>query len=888
MVRNIVLALGVCLLWPGSAGVLAQTAPPRPPAPTGKLIVTVADASGAVIANATVTVTVTGSEAPGLGSKDPALQSASTTAAGVATIDGLVPGRYTVTAEFAGFEKMTIKDYRVRAGDNRRTVTLPVKKISEELSVKPEARSDGLDPRGNAFSTVLTREQIAALPDDPDEMEAALKAMSPPGAMMRIDGFSGGRLPPKSQIRSIRLPRMDQLAAQNHGGVNGMMFIDVMTQPGHGPLAGSFDFAFRDDAMNARNPFTPSKADEGLMQGGLSFSGSIVPNKSSFSIVMQPGRAFDTGSILAATTDGTLAASVRRPAHRASLNARFDQAFGQGHMLRLSYQQGMNRFSNQGVGGFDLEDRAFSTTSSDRMFRMSENGAIGRRFFSESRLQARWSEAEVSSGMEAPTIRVLDAFTAGGAQRRGGSRNMDFEAASDLDYVRGVHSLRAGVLVEGGRYRSTDSANYLGTYTFASLADYEAGRPLNYSRRLGNPNVSYSNLQVGAYVQDDYRFAKSMLLSYGLRYEAQTLIGDSPSFSPRATLTWSPFKSGRTNLRLGAGRFRDWFGLGTYEQTLRVDGVRQQELNILNPLFPDPGAAGSVLPSNRYQLASDIRLPAAFTANAGVDQSITPAWRMSATYTYREGSALVRGRNLNAPIGGVRPDPAFANVIEVVNDAASRLHMAGFTMSYIRLDWKQTFIAGNYTFSAGRTNTTGPFSIPANGDDLSTEWGPASPRHRVAVNFNMQPIPGVSLAMNARAQSGSPYTITTGDDANQDGVFNDRPAGVGRNSATTAAQWDIGLRVAYTIGFGQRTTGPSTGGPTVVMIGGPGGGMPGGMGSGGAQNKRYRIEVYAAVQNVTNRNNLVGYSGVLTSPFFGQPTNVLNPRKVEVGTRFVF
>ena len=54
---------------------------------------------------------------------------------------------------------------------------------------------------------------------------------------MRMDGFTGGKLPPKSQIRSIRLPRMDQMAAQNHGGMNGMMHIDVMTQPGQRPAA---------------------------------------------------------------------------------------------------------------------------------------------------------------------------------------------------------------------------------------------------------------------------------------------------------------------------------------------------------------------------------------------------------------------------------------------------------------------------------------------------------------------------------------------------------------------------------------------------------------------------------------------------------------------------
>ena len=63
--------------------------------------------------------------------------------------------------------------------------------------------------------------------------------------------------------------------------------------------------------------------------------------------------------------------------------------------------------------------------------------------------------------------------------------------------------------------------------------------------------------------------------------------------------------------------------------------------------------------------------------------------------------------------------------------------------------------------------------------------------------------------------------------------------------------------------------------------------MPGGFG-GGATDKRFRVEFYMSAQNVTNHQNFVGYSGVITSPFFGVPTNVLNPRKIEIGTRFGF
>ena len=78
-----------------------------------------------------------------------------------------------------------------------------------------------LDARGSAFSTVLTREQIESLPGRSRRDGSGLKAMAPPGSTIRVDGFTGGKLPPKSQIRSIRLPRMDMFAAQNHGGMGG-------------------------------------------------------------------------------------------------------------------------------------------------------------------------------------------------------------------------------------------------------------------------------------------------------------------------------------------------------------------------------------------------------------------------------------------------------------------------------------------------------------------------------------------------------------------------------------------------------------------------------------------------------------------------------------------
>ena len=66
--------------------------------------------------------------------------------------------------------------------------------------------------------------------------------------------------------------------------------------------------------------------------------------------------------------------------------------------------------------------------------------------------------------------------------------------ASDLDYVRGIHSLRGGTVLNGQWYRSNDTSNYLGTYTFESLTAFNEGRPRSYNQRSAiRTYISISN-----------------------------------------------------------------------------------------------------------------------------------------------------------------------------------------------------------------------------------------------------------------------------------------------------------------------------------------------------------------------------------------------------------
>src|SRR5207245_8920916 len=98
---------------------------------------------------------------------------------------------------------------------------------------------------------------LDALPDDPDEMADALRALAgpaagPSGGQMFIDGFSSGRLPPKATIREIRLNVNPFSAEYDRLGFGR---IEILPKPGTDPLPGGTSFGVMDDKVHSLNAF---------------------------------------------------------------------------------------------------------------------------------------------------------------------------------------------------------------------------------------------------------------------------------------------------------------------------------------------------------------------------------------------------------------------------------------------------------------------------------------------------------------------------------------------------------------------------------------------------------------------------------------------------------
>jgi len=482
----------------------AQTRNPQPGGrgatpQNGQLLVTVADATGAVLPSAIVTVT--GIEAR---TSTPTIAPVMASPQGLATLPGLAPGRYSVRAEFPGFQTATLADVTVRAGDNRYTVVLSLERQQDSVTVSQDRQAAASGAKGSSFGTEVAREQIEALSEDPTELQRQLADLAGPGAVIRVDSFEGGALPPKSQIRSIHITR-DGFAAENHNP--NAFFVDIITQPGVGPMRGAFNLRSRPGGLSGQNQLTSTKGPEHTDDVFANLGGALVKEKGSFSFFMSHTNSYDTPVINAVLADGTpiKELALRAPQDRWQVNGLFDYALTRDQTLRVGYFEARFDSHNQGLGGFELTDRAFSTHNWNRNMFVQETGPLGRRTFLNTRINVNWGAFESNAASEAPTIRVNGAFTSGGAQVTGGRHAATVNFLSDLDYIRGIHSIRTGIQFQWLYYHADSNANYLGTYTFDSIEAYQAGRPSNYTQRFGNPFVEYGGPIGGAYIQDDSR-----------------------------------------------------------------------------------------------------------------------------------------------------------------------------------------------------------------------------------------------------------------------------------------------------------------------------------------------------------------------------------------------
>lgn len=850
-----------------------------------QLHLVVADQTGAVIPAATITLTPAGGGTPLTGVSDEH---------GVADLPDAPIGTGKLHVEFPGFLP-TDQQVILKRGANSQNVTLAIEGFQEQVVVTETASTN--DERGHSMSMTLEQSEIDALPDDPDDLEDYLNALvGPGGATFQVNGFRGGRLPSKDEIQQIRI-RTNSFSADNHDA--GRAQVEIITKPGAKSWSGNASTQLRSDAMNARNAFASTDTPEQNRQFNFGLRGPLGGNKTSIRFNVDGRRDMQGDTIVALDQYGNrMGDFVRRPNDVTNVTVGVEHALSNTDTLRLEFRGGTSSSRNNGVGGFNLEDRATNRDGNNQQFRAQLQSVIGRNALNDIHLQFVGQHSQVTSATQAPAIIVQDAFSSGGAGANSENGTHSLYAADDFDFSVGKkHQMRIGGLLEAGRYNYFDQSNANGTFTFSSMASYLAGTPTTYRIREGEVKTDFGVAQLGLYWQDDIRVNRRLTFSVGVRNEMQNLIADKLNLMPRTGFTWTP-KGNKTTIRGGYGMFFDWYDPSLYDQTLSVNGIAQQDVLILNPGYPDPysGQLADLQPGGRIQASPDLTMPYVHQAAIGLERQITPNLTAQVNYQALRGRNQLRAININAPdVLGVRPDASVGNITQFESTGRSSSDRLTFNASY-RIPKRQVFLQGSYTLGSVKNDTDSATSLPADNLNPDAEWGPSRTdvRHRVQALINVPLVWGMRTTMNVNAQSGLPYTITTGLDNNHDGVLNDRLPGVGRNTARGAATWTMNLRLSKTIGLGSTGgvsagggSGPRGGGrPGVSEQRGPGG--FGGNNGGGSLGTRYSLELFVSADNLMNTVNYSAYSGNMLSPFFMQPTAAQSARRIQVGMGFRF
>lgn len=814
---------------------------------TGSIGGQIYDSLGAVLRNATVTVIdSTGKE-----------KTAVTNSQGEFTVTGLAPGKYTIRAIAPTFSLYENTEVEVKGGQKQElTIALTVQAIEETVEVgAPEAVNT--DPNNNADSTVLKGVDLEQLPDDPEELQAYLEALAgpsagPDGAQFYIDGFTGGRLPPKESIREIRINSNPFSAEYERPGFGR---VEILTKPGSDKFRGSAFFNFNDESLNSRNPFAINRASTQLRRYGGYFSGPIIKNKASFSLDVNRNENNSSSVVTATIIDPSFNIvdfnqDFTVPRRNFSISPRIDYQINNSNTLVGRYRYSSSDSQNQGFGGFTLPSLATESSNYDHDIQITETAIINPKTVNETRFEFEKGRSEQIGDNTIPTISVSSAFTGGGAQSGFNfSDTTEWELQNYTTTSLGKnlqHAIKFGVKIERVNLDNRSESGYGGAFTFTGVRDATTGdilfssieqyrqkllgntnpifNPNQFTLTAGNPLANVSQTQVGFFINDDWKVRPNLTVSAGLRYENQTNISSNLNFAPRLAIAYAPGGGSgqrpKTTIRGGIGIFYSRLGESTVLQSIRQDGVSQLQYIVtnnqailgqarftLNEVSNVPTAAqlAAVTPlaSTPYRIADDFQAPYTAQGVFGIDRELTATTRAGISFRLSRSLHLNRLRNINAPVCPptvicptsqaqvqlLRPDQTQGNIYYYESSGVANNQQLNFNISS-RFS-QRISVNANYNLTFAKSNAEG---FPAYSYDLTGEYATqAVPRHTFFL-FSSIGLPfGLRMSPQIIASSGPRFNITSGLDSNFDSRFVERPT----FGALNARCLDLGLTNSF-------------------------------------------------------------------------------------------
>jgi len=925
--RPIVLAvrLGMIILL-----YLACTSASQSQTSNGSLHGQVADPSGGMVMNASVIVTTP------VGVTLRAI----TNRQGEFGLNGLAPGKYTVEVIAKGFAIYKNATVQITAGQVQNlNVSLRIEEQKQQIEVTDIPAAGDVNPMNNGGGIVISGGELDALPDDPDELQTELEALAgpsagPSGGQFYIDGFMGGRLPPKSAIREIRINQEPFSAEYDKVGYGR---VEIFTKPGSDKWHGQMSVNGNDSAFNSKNPFAPSKPQYYSMQYNGNIGGPLS-KKASFFLSVGERNVHDLAVVNAEIVNSTsqvvaFSESVQNRRMGVTISPRLDCQLAKNNTLSIRYQYSRDKTANSGVGGFTLPSQASNLLNTGQTLQVSDTQVFGTRIVNETRFQYLRDESSQIAQSTSPTIVVPSAFNGGGSNAGNLidlTNRYEFQNYTSIQFTK--HLLKFGARLRLLTDNNDSTAGFNSSYLFPSIQAYQqtllgqgffatqysvTGMPNNPSIPP-NPRVSVAQVDVGLYVEDDWRVRPNITVSYGLRFESQSNINDHADWAPRLGFAWGIGGGGKARpkavLRAGFGIFYDRFEASNVLQADRLNGTREAQFIVTNPNFflnpPLPLPSVPATLQTTYRIDQNLRAPYLMESTVSLETQLTKIATLKTSYLNSRGWDQLLLNNINTPLPGTIISPYYLNPssgTRPFGDAAGNIYQyeSGgifrqnqlFVQTNIRAGAKLTLF-GYYVLNCANGDTSGAASFPSNPYNLLQDYGRASfdIRNRATIGGSIALPYGFRLSPFMVTSSGSPYNISLSQDLIGSSQFNQRPAfasslsnpadvvtvpGFGSfdtvplrgeklvpvNFLTGPNRFTLNLRLGKTFSFGKEIG--SQDGNTGGLRGG--GGAMGGIGRG--TNRHYGITFSVNARNVLNNVNLATPSAVLSPPTTTSPAS---------------
>jgi hypothetical protein len=686
--------------------------------------------------------------------------------------------------------------------------------------------------------------------------------------------------------------------------------VNVVTQSGTNQWHGGGYGYFRSSHFDAANALTGRKDPLSQQQFGGSLGGPVRKGATFIFANVEHTNDDQTGlvtisSAAVSAINATLAArQYPGPAIAtgsftsgyASTNVfvRADQDLGGAGRLNLRYSTyAVDSPNSRNAGGLNAVTRGTGLNNRDQTGALNLISTLPGVAVNELRVQFTHSrfDAPVNDPI-GPSVSISGVANFGTSTSSPTARDINlFEVSDTLSKQRGSHLFKAGTDLLLDRVNIVFPGATTGSYAFSSLANFVAGRFTTYQQAFGELSQFQSNPNVGLFVQDEWRVRQSVTINAGLRYDVQFLpdpiATDTNNVSPRVGIAIAP-GNGKTVIRASGGYYYDPIPLRATSNALQRDGSKYQVAVYATgqagaPAFPatlpafPPGLLISVTTIDPH-----IRDQVSRQAVVQIEREITQGTVATIGYQYLSGHGIIMQRNVNAPTlsaadaaaQGIpnlgRPDPAYANVGRYESLGDSEYNGLIVSIRTRARSWFDGRIS--YTYSRAYDDAGNFFfSQPQDTNDVRADWGPSDndQHHRITVSgtastphlsgsvlrtvpsdWRISGIVGYSSAL--------PFNVQTGADRNNDTNNNDRPVGVGRNSARGFNFSSVDLRLMRSVPLGRN-----------------------------------RLELLVEVFNLFNHanylvpNNIYG-TGTTPLPAFGQPTAVGDPREMQFGVRVIF